>query len=148
MGPYCKHRVQKENTLLRPFLQIAVIWDITSHIILKLLIDVYQRWRCFHTFFYRKTKSVRLSVIVVRILSKDHHLHLVKGSKMKRIEQIFRRWENLSCLIFRHHGFIKFGIVRLMKLTLKSLLPVSSYRSHILHLSTFYFLTGIPFSAR
>ena len=32
---------------------------------------------------------------------------------MKRIGQIFRRWKNLSCLIFCHHGFIKFGIVGL-----------------------------------
>ena len=139
MCTYSQHCVQKKHALLCPFFQITVVWDITSHIILKFLINIHQRWRCFHTFFYGKAKPMSLSVIVIGVLSQDHNLYLMQRRKMKRIEHIFRRRKNLSCSVFCHHGFIKFGIVGLMSPAIGAI----SFTSH-----PTYLLTEIPFSAR
>ena len=42
MRPHGQHRVQKEHTLVCPFLQTAVVRDVTAQILLQFLIDIYQ----------------------------------------------------------------------------------------------------------
>ena len=38
MRPHRKHGIQKQYTLICPFFQISIIWDITAEIIMSLLI--------------------------------------------------------------------------------------------------------------
>ena len=40
MRPYRQHGIEQEHPLLRPFLQIAIVRDVASQIVLQLLIDV------------------------------------------------------------------------------------------------------------
>ena len=57
---------------------------------MKLLIDIHKRRRNIHSLLHRETQPVSLSVVVIRILSENHNLHIFKRSQMKRIENIFR----------------------------------------------------------
>ena len=106
MGAYSQNCVQKKHSLLRPLLQIAVIGDIASTVIMKLLINIHQgRWRL-HSSLYGKTKPMSLPVIMIGILTQNHYLHFIQRCKMKCIKQIIRRRKNLPSLIFCHHRFI------------------------------------------
>ena len=101
-----KDCVQKEYALFCPFFQTAIVWDVAAKITVKFFIDIYQGRRDVYVFSYGEAETVCLTVIMIRVLSQDHYLHLMKWCKMKRIKQIIRRRENLSRLIFRHHCFI------------------------------------------
>ena len=66
----CLAAKRKHEVLLQNAVNTA------SQIILQFFIDIYQRWRNIHLRFHRKTQSMSLSHIVVRILTDNNHLHL------------------------------------------------------------------------
>ena len=43
MGADCQHRIQHQNTLFSPFHQITIIRDLTAQVIVKLLVNIYQK---------------------------------------------------------------------------------------------------------
>ena len=77
MGTYSQNCVQKKHPLLCPFLQIAVIGDIASAVIMELLINIHQRRRSLHSSLHGKTKPMSLSVIMIGILTQNHYLHFI-----------------------------------------------------------------------
>ena len=77
MSTNSQNCIQEQHTLFRPFLKIAVIWNIASEIILQFLVDVFQRRRDCHLRLNRKTQSMRLSIPVIRILPQNNHLDIL-----------------------------------------------------------------------
>ncbi len=78
--PDCEHSIQHEYALFCPFRETSVIRDRTAQVIMKLLVNIYKRRGDFHALFHRKTKPVRLSVVVVRILPQNNRFHRMKRS--------------------------------------------------------------------
>ena len=91
MCSYRKNRVEKKYSLLRPFHQIAVAWDITSTVIMQFFIYILKWRRCFLSRKYWKRQSMCLMYIMIRILTKYQYLNLTKRCKMKRIKYIICR---------------------------------------------------------
>ena len=73
---HSQHCVHHQHTLLCPGGEIPMVRDVTSDVLLQLLIDIYKGWGYIHPFLHRKTESVCLTHIVVRVLAKDYDLHL------------------------------------------------------------------------
>src|SRR5699024_7380223 len=48
MGPDSQYRIQKKDSLLGPLDQIAIVRDVASAVVMKFLIDIYQRRRDLH----------------------------------------------------------------------------------------------------
>ena len=61
MGAYSQNCVQKKHPLLRPLLQIAVIGDIASTVIMKLLINIHQRRGNLYIRFHREAQAMGLA---------------------------------------------------------------------------------------
>ena len=91
MRPHSQHGVQHQHALLRPFFQITVVWNIASQIIMQLLINIDKRRRHLLSRLHRKAKPMRLMLVMIRVLSQNHDLHLAKRRKMKCVENIIRR---------------------------------------------------------
>ena len=68
MCTHGQNRVQQQYALFRPFRQIPIIRDITATVIVQFFINIYKRRRYLYIWFHRKTKSMCLSIPMVRIL--------------------------------------------------------------------------------
>ena len=68
MCTHGENRVQQQYALFRPFRQIPIIRDITATVIVQFFINIYKRRRYLYIWFHRKTKSMCLSIPMVRVL--------------------------------------------------------------------------------
>ena len=138
MRPHSKHRVQHKHTLLRPFRQAAMVRNRTSQIIVELLIYIHKRRRDLHTFLHREAQSMRLAVVMVRILPEDHHLYIFKRRQMERIKNVLCGRKYKPCPVFMIHRIKKFLVIWFGKFSFQSLVPVSVYPCHFLSPRTFF----------
>ena len=89
MGSYRQRSIQQQHALLCPTGQIARGGNRCTKIGLNLLEDILQRGRELDTILHGETQSVRLSWLMIRILSDNHHLHLIKRTQVEGIENQF-----------------------------------------------------------
>ena len=68
----------------------------------------------------RKTKSVRLSGTVVRVLPENDNLGLFRGTMIKGIENEFSRRIYLRGLVLVFHELDQLGEIRFLKFIFKS----------------------------
>ena len=139
MSSDCEYRIQKQNSLVSPFLQVSIIRDIAAQIIVKLLVDILQGWwNILLRRKHRKRQSVRLIDIVVRVLSEDEHLYLVKRCKVHGIKYVICRRIYHMCGIFISHKIVQIPVIRFFKLGSHSLCPLTVKHTHniIYHLSS------------
>ena len=86
-----QNRVQKQDALRRPAGKIAVSRDIASELKRDFLIDIPKRRRNPYSLLNREREALRLSLLVIRILSDDDHPHRVRGSERQSPEG--SRWK-------------------------------------------------------
>lgn len=86
MLPYTQAGVQQEHTLLGPSGKVTALWHGSTRFRLYLLEDILQRGRELHAVIHAEAQSVRLTGLMVRVLTKYYHPHLVKGRSVKGIE--------------------------------------------------------------
>lgn len=102
MGTYGQRGIEQQDPLLGPARQITCLRKGRAQIILNLLEDILQRWRKLYPVLNGETQSMCLSRLMIRVLSDDDHLHLVKGTQVESIEDEFPGGEQMpaaySCL--------------------------------------------------
>ena len=77
MRPYGQYCIQHQYTLLSPFGQASVIRDRTSKIIMEFFINIHKRRWNIYPLLYRKAKTMRLSYIMIRILSQNNRFYIM-----------------------------------------------------------------------
>ena len=79
---HCQAGIEQQDTLLGPAHEVAVAWAFElRHTIAQLLVHVLEtRWNG-HTHSHAEAHSMSLVGAVVRILSYDYHLYLLKTHK-------------------------------------------------------------------
>ena len=127
MGPDGETGVEQEHPLPRPASEVAACGDSIARLALYLLEDVTQGGRKLHAILNGETKSVGLADIVVGVLPKDNHLHLLKGRLLEGIEYEPSRWEAWPCAILSPHKLHQLCKVGLLKLPLQPLFPRRFY---------------------
>ena len=68
-----------KDTLLRPFNEITIIWNIAAKVIVKLLINIGKRRRDIDSRLYTEAQAMRLTYIMVGILTEMTHLTFDNG---------------------------------------------------------------------
>ena len=68
----------------------------TAEIVLKLLVDVAERARKFHSGIDRETQTVGLSESGIRVLTEDHDLYVVERTGVKGREYLSGRRKDLT----------------------------------------------------
>ena len=131
VSPDRQHRVQHENSLLCPLLQISVVGDVTPQIIVKLRIDVLERRRNPLPRQHGKRQTVSLIGPVIGILPQDQNLHILQSRQMQRIENIVGRRIDGSGIVFLSDKFIQFFIIRFSELSSDCFHPVILQCCHI-----------------
>ena len=71
-----QHGIEHEDSLVGPLLKISVIGDLTSQIIVKLLIYVDERWWYGDTWFHTETQTVCLPWLMIWILTDYHTFYM------------------------------------------------------------------------
>ena len=127
MGTDCQRGVEQQHTLLGPARQITCLRNGRAQIILNLLEDILQRRWKLHPVLYRETQAVSLPRLMVRVLSDDDHLHLVKGTQVESIEDEFSWWEASAYNILLPDGIRQLLKVRFLKFSLQMFLPRGLY---------------------
>ncbi len=125
-GTMCLHgkgSIQQQYPLLGPALQIAAHRDREAEVAIEFLIYILQRGRYFHTIIDRETKSVRLSYIVVGVLTDNNNSYPIKRARVKGIEDETGWRKALARLILRAHELSEQFKVRFIKLRLQHLSP-------------------------
>ena len=84
---------------------------------------ILQGRRLLDTFGHGKTKAVRLSGTVVRILSEDNDFRIVYRAMVECIEYQFAGRENPGLGVFVFYKSDQFGKIRFVKLFLKQGFP-------------------------
>ena len=129
--PNRQHRVQQQNSLLRPRFKVSMCRRIGGKIRLKFLENVLQRRRQSTFLTHGKTQTVSLIGAVVRILPKDHSFHVPVVGPTKRVKDIVDRWIDRVRLTFLFNKLLQRYKVRRLKtlaLTVKSNLNRSASR--------------------
>ncbi len=98
--------VQKQDPLLGPGREAAVVRNQKTDIIMKFLVDILERRRDFHPLLYRETETMGLSRFVIWILPQDHNLDLGKRGQVESVEDILRRGINRPGGIFLMYKLI------------------------------------------
>ena len=124
VGPYRQDRIEKQHSLISPLLQISVIRDRASKVIVKLFVNVLKGGRGLLARQDRKAQSMGLIHIMIRILSKYHDPNPGQGRIMEGIKNIVHRRKNLPGLIFLGQEVSKLFIVGLLKFGIQRLFPI------------------------
>ena len=127
MGTYGQRGIEQQYPLFGPARQITCLRNGRAQIILNLLEDVLQRRWKLHPVLYRETQAVSLPRLMVRVLSDDDHLHLVKGTQVESIEDEFSWWEASAYTILLPDGIRQLLKVRFLKFSLQMFLPRGLY---------------------
>src|SRR5690606_23645272 len=90
-----QYGVEEKHALIRPRNEITMIRSFDADVRFDLLEDIHERRRGCHTGANGKTQPVRLTRPVVRILTKNDDLHLVKRRMVKGSEPLVRFWIDL-----------------------------------------------------
>ena len=91
MCPHSETGVEKEHALTSPTAEIATHRDKSSRLSLYLLEDIAERGREIDPIIDAETESVGLAHTVIRVLTQDDHLDLVKWRTVEGIEDKARR---------------------------------------------------------
>ena len=76
-----------------------------------------------HTVLHRKTQSVGLPRLMIRVLSDNHHLHLVERAEVEGIENQVPWWIACCLHIFLSDSSSQLLEVRLLKFALQLRFP-------------------------
>ena len=92
MRPHGERGVEQQHALFSPACEVAAFGHGCAEVLLYLLEDVLQRRRERHTVVHGEAESLCLSLLMVRILPNDDHLHLVEGTEVEGVEdEVARR---------------------------------------------------------
>ena len=127
MGTYGQRGIEQQYPLFGPARQITCLRNGRAQIILNLLEDILQRRWKLHPVLHRETQAVSLPRLMVRVLSDDDHLHLVKGTQVESIEDEFSWWEASAYNILLPDGIRQLLKVRFLKFSLQMFLPRGLY---------------------
>ena len=115
--------IEEQHTLLRPMREVARRGDRFAQITLQLLVYIHQRrWRRY-AILHRETQTMCLIDIMIRILTNNHHAHLVKRTQIKRTKDLTRRRETLRSTIRLAHKMGEQLEIWFVKLGLQDLSP-------------------------
>ena len=115
--------VEQQYALFCPTCQIPTQRNGCSKVVLYLLEDVLQRRRKHHPVVHRETQAVGLSWFMIRILSDNHHLHLVERTEIEGIEDQSARWVTGGGIVLLSYPLGQLREIRLLKLLLQMPLP-------------------------
>lgn len=116
-GPNGKGSIQEQHPFPSPFLQVAGMRHGNPQVGIQLLENVLKTWRERHSVGNRERKAMGLSWTMIGILSQNHDLHLVEGSKVEgikdqrawRIHRILPFFVDQKRLEFSEIGCFKLG---------------------------------------
>ena len=124
MCPHCQRGVEKQNSLIRPSSQIPTSQRyVKSQVAVYLLDDIHQRRRHLHSLRDTEAESMRLPRLMIRVLSQNHHLHLVERGAVEGGEDVatLRIAGVLGSLLDKE--FLELGKVWRLKLRFEDLQP-------------------------
>ena len=116
MCPYGEGGVEQHHPLLCPARQVATCRHTGSQVLFDFLEDIDERRRHRHPVGHGETQSHRLTGFVIGILSDNHHLYLLKWTKVEGIEnQRSRRVAGILSVFLLHHlnQLCEIGLVKL-----------------------------------
>ncbi len=123
---HSQRRIEEQDALLCPMLEIAMIRQGQSEIVADLLKDIDQRRRRLYALRYGKGEAVRLSWPVIRILAKDDDPHFFQRRVLKGIEyQSPWRVDRLPCRLLGLQEADDLPKIRLLELVGESGFPIS-----------------------
>ena len=123
VGPYGKRCIEQQYPLVRPAFQVARTGDRSTQVIVYFFKYILQGRRLLDTFGHGKTKAVRLSGTVVRILAEDNDFRIVYRTMVECIEYQFAGRENPGLGVFVFYKSDQFGKIRFVKFFLKQCFP-------------------------
>ena len=97
MGPDGERRIQQEDTLPAPPLQVTRCWNRPAQVITDLLVDIDERRGNIHSVVDRETQSIGLARFVIGILTYNDHFYLIKRTLVECVENQLCRWIDCSC---------------------------------------------------
>ena len=109
--------------VVRPAFQVARTGNRSTQVIVYFFKYILQGRRLLDTFGHGKTKAVRLSGTVVRILSEDNDFRIVYRTMVECIEYQFAGRENPGLGVFVFYKSDQFGKIRFVKFFLKQCFP-------------------------
>ena len=95
-----QHGIQQQDALLRPADQRTGFRHRQIQVCIQFLEDVAQRRRKTDAVPHRKSQPVRLSVVMIRILSQNNHSGLVGRRQPESCEKLLRRGKNSLGAVF------------------------------------------------
>ena len=140
MGTHRQRCIEQQHPLFCPARQVARLRDGRTEVILYLLEDILQRRREHHPILHGETQSMCLSGLMIRVLSDNHHLHLVKRTQVEGIEDQFSRGVTSGLLILLPHGLCQLCEVGLVEFLAEIRLPCRFYLD--IHEGAISILTG------
>ena len=123
VGPYGKRCIEQQYPLVRPAFQVARTGNRSTQVIVYFFKYILQGRRLLDTFGHGKTKAVRLSGTVVRILAEDNDFRIVYRTMVECIEYQFAGRENPGLGVFVFYKSDQFGKIRFVKFFLKQCFP-------------------------
>ena len=123
VGSNRERSIKQQYTLFGPACQVSIGRHRLAKVIVNLLKNIDERRGHHHTFRHGETQSHGLTRLVIRILTDDDNLHLVKRREVESIEDKMSGRIARPMLIFLSDGIGKLLEIRSLKLRLKILFP-------------------------
>ena len=110
-----QHRIQHENSLLRPGNQKAIVSSFAAIVFTQLFVYVSQRRRRLDTWADTEAEAMCLPGTMVWVLTQQENPCILIGRQLKRREDIFLRRVNRSLLPLICDKGLQLGPVRLLE---------------------------------
>eukprot|EP00982_Pelagococcus_subviridis_P002747 21121-Pelagococcus_subviridis.AAC.16 len=91
-----QRRVEHQHALRRPLVQVPVRRFLAPQVVPELFVNITQARRNLDPLRYGEAQPHRLTVVVVRVLPEDDHLHVRRRARVEGSEHVLRRREHLS----------------------------------------------------
>lgn len=134
MGTHRERGIQQQHPLFGPSSEVSRSRDRPSQILFYLPENILQRRWKRHAVVHREAESVSLPILMIRVLTNNDHLHLIKRTQIKSIENQSTRRETCSLRIFLPYKISQIREIRLLKFSTDMRLPRLFYL-YIHHIS-------------
>ena len=128
MSPDGEHRIQEEHAVASPGLEIAMPGAFDTEVVLKLFVDVAQRWWHSNAVTHRETQAVGLAWPVIRVLPENYDPNVRIRREVKRVVYVLVIGKHLMLHPFAVHKGLQSDPVLLVELVAEQEVPVVRHR--------------------
>ena len=125
-----QHCIEQQYSIIGPAFQISMRRRVYIEVALQLFKYVDERRRRLDAFLHRKTETMSLSRLMIRILSQYHYLHVLVRRELEGVEDVVHIRIYHSGTVFRLEELPQLQIIIFIKFSLQDLVPAVSYIDH------------------